>query len=96
MLDIDARRKLAAQGVHLHIITPKPGESIDNAVFDTMARCDAFLAMATNDYGADTGNTASTFHELRTWRQEYLPNGKPLIPLRMVRLCASVSLLRRA
>ena len=41
------RGKLASQGVHLHIITPLPGESIDSAVFDTMAQCDAFLAMAT-------------------------------------------------
>ena len=40
------RGKLASQGVHLHIIAPLPGESIDAAVFGTMARCDAFLAMA--------------------------------------------------
>ena len=78
------RRKLAAQGVYLHIITPKPGESIDRAVFDTMARCDAFLAMATRDYGADTGNTAATYHEVRVWNEKYLPEGKPLIPLRMI------------
>ena len=79
------RGKLAAQGVHLHIIAPLPGESIDKAVFGTMAKCDAFLAMATKDYGANTGNTASTYHEERTWRKEYQPKGKPLIPLRMVR-----------
>ena len=78
------RSKLAAQGVHLHIITPLPGESIDAAVFGTMAKCDAFLAMATKDYGADTGNTASTYFEARTWKEEYQPKGKPLIPLRMV------------
>ena len=41
--------------------------------------------MAPQDYGADTGNTASTFHEVRRWREEYLPQGKPLLPLRMVR-----------
>ena len=64
------RGKLAAQGVHLHIIAPLPGESIDKAVFGTMAKCDAFLAMATKDYGADTGNTASTYHEVRTWKEE--------------------------
>ena len=78
------RDKLAAQGVHLHIIAPLPGESIDKAVFGTMAKCDAFLAMATTDYGANTGNTASTYHEVRTWREEYQPKDKPLIPLRMV------------
>ena len=78
------RDKLALHGVHLHIIAPKPGESIDHAVFDTMARCDAFLAMATKDYGADTGNSAATFHEVRVWNEKYRPNGKPLIPLRMI------------
>ena len=36
------------------------------------------------DYGADTGNTASTYHEVRTWKEEYQPKDKPLIPLRMV------------
>ena len=76
------RSKLALQGVHLHIIEPRPGESIDDAVFGTMANCDAFLALATKDYGANTGNTASTYHEVRTWKGEY--KSKPLIPLRMV------------
>ena len=36
-------------------------------------------------YGADTGNTASTFHEVRRWKQEHQAENKPLIPLRMVR-----------
>ena len=80
------RDKLALQGILLQIIAPLPGESIDSAVFGTMRECDVFLALATNDYGADTGNTASTFHEVRTWKEEYLPQGKPLIPIRMVRL----------
>ena len=84
------RGKLAVQGVHLHIIAPLPGESIDKAVFETMAKCDGFLAMATKDYGANTGNTASTYHEVRTWREEYEPKGKPLIPLRMVSARARV------
>merc|ERR1711939_1181689 len=75
---------LALQGIHLHIIAPLPGESIDAAVFETMAKCDAFLAMATKDYGADTGNTASTFHEVRTWKEKYQVENKPLIPLRMI------------
>ena len=81
------RAKLAAQGVHLHIIAPRPGESIDAAVFGTLAKCDAFLAMATRDYGADTGNTASTFHEARTWIKKHQPKGRPLIPMRMVSTC---------
>ena len=40
--------------------------------------------MATKDYGANTGNTASTYHEVRTWKEQYQPKGKPMIPLRMV------------
>ena len=36
-------------------------------------------------YGEDTGNPAATFHEVRVWREEHEPEGKPLIPLRMVR-----------
>ena len=46
------RSKLAIHGVHLHIISAKPGESIDDAVFGTMANCNAFLAMATKDVRA--------------------------------------------
>ena len=79
----------------MHIIAPLPGESIDKAVFGTMAKCDAFLAMATTDYGANTGNTASTYHEVRTWKEGYQPKGKPLIPLRMVRARAFLFLLCR-
>ena len=43
------RGKLAAYGVHLHLVAPKAGESIDTAVFGAMAKCDAFIAMATKD-----------------------------------------------
>ena len=50
----------------------------------TVAKADALIAMATKDYGADTGNSASTFYEVRKWKEEYQPTGKPLIPLRMV------------
>ena len=35
-------------------------------------------------YGQDTGNPAATFHEVRVWKEHYEPEGKPLIPLRMV------------
>ena len=101
------RGKLASQGVRLHIISLLAGESITRGVFDTMAKCDAFLAMATKDvrercrpylssvltqwcvcpraqYGQDTGNPAATFHEVRVWKEEHEPEGKPLIRLRMV------------
>ena len=60
-----------------------------------MAKADALIAMATKDYGADTGNTASTFYEVRKWKEEYQPAGKPLIPVRMVRLPALVSVETR-
>ena len=43
------RGKLASQGVHLHIISLLAGQSITRSVFDTMAKCDAFIAMATKD-----------------------------------------------
>ena len=43
------RGKLASQGVHLHIISLRAGESITRGVCDTMAKCDAFLAMATKN-----------------------------------------------
>ena len=45
---------------------------------------DASLSACHAQYGEDTGNTASTFHEVRTWRKQYETGGKPLIPLRMV------------
>lgn len=83
------RGKLASQGVHLHIVSVLPGQSITTTVFETMAKCDAFIAMATKDYGEDTGNPAATFHEVRVWREQHTP--KPLIPLRMVHHCARPS-----
>ena len=43
------RGKLASQGVHLHIISLLAGESITRNVFDTMSKCDAFIAMGTKD-----------------------------------------------
>ena len=46
------RGKLASQGVHLHIISLLAGESITRGVFETMAKCDAFIAMATKDVRA--------------------------------------------
>ena len=48
----------------------------------------AFLYLTVSpraQYGQDTGNPAATFHEVRVWREEHEPEGKPLIPLRMVR-----------
>ena len=43
------RGKLASQGVHVHIISLLAGESITDGVFETMAKCDGFIAMATRD-----------------------------------------------
>ena len=47
------RGKLAKHGVHLHIIAPKPGESID-APCSTRWRDATPTAMATKDYGGRT------------------------------------------
>ena len=43
------------------------------------------LTRSRAQYGQDTGNPAATFHEVRVWKEEHEPEGKPLIPLRMVR-----------
>ena len=55
-----------------------------------------FLAMGTRGYGA-ARNTASTFHELRTWRQEYLPQRQAADSAAhgaFVRVCLIVAALR--
>ena len=51
--------------------------------------CEPLISRA--QYGQDTGNPAATFHEVRVWRKEREPEGKPLIPLRMVRECVVVN-----
>ena len=51
------RGKLASQGVHLHIISLLAGESITNGVFETMAKCDGFIAMATRDVRVRAGSS---------------------------------------
>ena len=100
------RTDLASQGVHLHIIPPNTGVNADRTASKTMARCDGFIAMATEtvrvqycdyhlrlcfdmartQYCADTCNTR---HEVLTWQEQYQPDGKPLIPLRMVSVSKS-------
>merc|ERR1712185_293099 len=55
------RGKLASQGVHLHIISLLAGESITRGVFETMAKCDAFIAMATKDVRGRTALTRALF-----------------------------------
>ena len=44
----------------------------------------ALIPLPRAQYGEDTGNPAATFHEVRVWKEEHEPDGKPLIPLRMV------------
>ena len=79
------RGKLASQGVHLHIISLLAGESITRSVFDTMATCDAFVALATIDYGQSTGNPAATDRELAFWQTAMMRRpGKSLLPVRMI------------
>ena len=46
------KEKLAEENIHLNIIDVKPGQNITKIVFETMVQCDAFIAMATKDYGA--------------------------------------------
>ena len=43
--------ELFKHNVELNIIDVKPGQNITKIVFETMVRCDAFIAMATKDYG---------------------------------------------
>ena len=52
----------------LRIINPAAGQNISEQVFGTMEDCDAFMAFGSRDYGEDTGNPASTFHEVSYWQ----------------------------
>ena len=49
----------------LHIIDVSAGENIEDKVFMTMEACDALLVFGSRDYGEDTGNPASTYHEIK-------------------------------
>lgn len=50
-----------------------------------MERCGAFLVFGTSDYGADTGNPASTHHEVQYWLNEckMMDKSRKTILLRM-------------
>ena len=46
------KEELAKENIQLNIIDVKAGYNITKVVFETMVQCDAFIAMATKDYGA--------------------------------------------
>jgi len=74
------RARLLERNYDLQIIEPMLGEDINANVFPAIARCDAFLVFGTSDYGQDTGNPASTWHEYVTAKNLQ----RKIIPLRMI------------
>ena len=61
----ELKAALAGRGVLLHIIDVSAGENIEDKVFMTMEGCDALVVFGSRDYGQDTGNPASTYHEIK-------------------------------
>ena len=61
----ELKAALAERGVLLHIIDVSAGENIEDKVFMTMEACDALIVFGSRDYGQDTGNPASTYHEIK-------------------------------
>ena len=61
----ELKAALAGRGVLLHIIDVSAGENIEDQVFMTMEACDALVVFGSRDYGQDTGNPASTYHEIK-------------------------------
>ena len=61
----ELKAALAERGVLLHIIDVSAGENIEDKVFMTMEACDALIVFGSSDYGQDTGNPASTYHEIK-------------------------------
>ena len=61
----ELKAALAERGVLLHIIDVSAGENIEDKVFMTMEACDALIVFGSCDYGQDTGNPASTYHEIK-------------------------------
>ena len=68
----ELKAALAERGVLLHIIDVSAGENIEDKVFMTMEACDALLVFGSRDYGEDTGNPASTYHEIGCTRRVLL------------------------
>jgi len=75
------RKALRPYGIELHIVDAAGG-SINGHVFPLMEKCHAFLAFGGMEYGEDTGNKASTHHEVLHW--EGYCKDRPMIPLRMI------------
>jgi len=77
------QERLALRGVHLHIITPAPGQNISDAVFATMKRCQGFIAFGCARYGENTPNPVCTKKEVDLWENCCSLQG-PMILLRMI------------
>ena len=74
------RSKLEERNIGLVIIDVDIGDSITNAVFDGIEKCDGFVVFGTKSYGEDTGNPAATNKEL-----EFAENiGKKKILIKMI------------
>lgn len=71
---------LAERGVDLRIVDIIPGRDIDTEVFSGIEEAEAFIVFGSSNYGEDTGNPASTFHELK-YAQECK---KQIIMIRMI------------
>ena len=58
-------KALEAKGVLLKIVDVMAGGDIDHEVFQWIEYADSFLVFGCKRYGEDTGNAASSFHELK-------------------------------
>jgi len=75
------RDALLPYGIVLHMVEVVQGD-INLHVFPLMEACHAFLAFGSMEYGEDTGNPASTHHEVAYFETHC--KGRTLIPLRMI------------
>ena len=67
-------------GVHLQIVDLKAGADINEEVFTSIERADAFMVFGTSNYGEKTSNLACTYFESEFARNK----GMPTILLRMI------------
>ena len=77
---IELRDALKERGVHLKIVELTAGADINQEVFESIERAEAFMVFGTSNYGEKTPNPACTYFE-----SEYARNaGKKMILLRMI------------
>merc|ERR1712048_105321 len=76
---------LANHNIKLVVVRVAAGSSIQTVVFqDNMAQCVGFVAMGTDDYGEDTGNSASSHFEVAQWKTHHEHVWGGIIPLRLI------------